>query len=79
MIIIADYDITNLSTIEEEISIQDKNYLAGLSTDAAPAIAKCSDDWADDYFDRNEYYYKNRSWRQFNLSAYTADVLSQYR
>ncbi len=77
--IIADYDITNLSTIGEEISIQDMNYLAGLSTDAAPAIAKCSDDWADDYFNRNEYYYKNRNWRQFNLSAYTADVLSKTR
>ncbi len=75
--IIADYDITYMDTIDPEIAEQDYYYIQGLSTDAAPAIAKSEDDTLiDGYLSNCKYFYKNRSWRQFNLSAYNAELLS---
>ena len=82
--IIADYNLTHMDdkTVVESTrrnTVTDYNYLKTLSTDAAPVIAKYDDPWANSYFKHCERYYNNRSLRQFNLSAYTAKMLSEYR
>ncbi|MBR6402396.1 MAG: DUF4173 domain-containing protein [Eubacterium sp.] len=74
--IIADYNLKYMNTIESSVAVQDYDYLTRLSTDAAPIIAKHNEEWADEYFKNCKSFYKNRSWRQFNTSAYTAQVLS---
>ena len=81
--IIADYNLSHIDYAETEEgsprSFTDYDYLATLSTDAAPVIAEYKDDWADGYFQRNRYHYEGRSWRQLNLSLYTAKELADYR
>ena len=81
--IIADYNLSHIDYAETEEgsprSFTDYDYLATLSTDAAPVIAEYKDDWADGYFQRNRYHFEDRSWRQLNLSLYTAKELADYR
>lgn len=77
--IIADYNLAYMDTIDPEIAEQDYSYLTRLSTDAAPVIANYDTEWADEYFKRKAHYYKGKSWREFNLSFYTANELSKSR
>ena len=83
--IIADYNLKHINTSEHESAVIDYNYLKRLSADAAPAIAEYCNTYADeddensfsaDYFRRCRNDYRDRSLRQFNLSAYTAEKLS---
>jgi hypothetical protein len=81
--IIADYNLSHIdySATEDGVpyTYADYDYLTSLSTDAAPVIGEYNDDWADRYFQRKRLYFEDRSWRQFNTSMYTAEVLSEYR
>ncbi|SNU05749.1 protein of unknown function [Lachnospiraceae bacterium] len=77
--IIADYNLKYMNTIEPEIAKQDYEYLTELSTDAAPVIYEYNTEWADQYFANNKYFYKEKGLRKFNLSGYTARVLSENR
>ena len=56
---------------------QDYEYLKKLSTDAAPAIYKHDPENAEIYIKKNHGFYEDRSWRQFNISAYTAELLAE--
>ena len=85
--IIADYNLSHINdhaTVETETtsqsrkhSVTDYEYLTGLSSDAAPVIAKHEGTWVKDYFTNCSPFYRKRSWRQFNLSAYTAKKLAK--
>ena len=78
--IIADYNMKYMETIDPGIAAQNYEYMTGLSTDAAPIISQYKEKWADDYFENNQYTFNQyTSWRQFNLSRYTAKVLSETR
>ena len=72
--IIADYNLSHAKTLESAYSV-DYDYLANLSTDAAPIIANYDEGWTGEYFDRCSDFYEDRSLRQFNLSAYIAEKL----
>ncbi len=72
--IIADYNLSHAKTLESAYSV-DYDYLANLSTDAAPIIANYDEGWTGEYFDRCSSFYEDRSLRQFNLSAYIAEKL----
>lgn len=78
--IIADYNMNYMDTIDPGIAEQNYEYMSRLSTDAAPIISQYKGEWADDYFGNNKYTLNHyKSWRQFNLSRYTAKVLSEGR
>ena len=62
---------------EDEVANQDYEYLKKLSTDAAPAIYKHDPENAEMYIKKNHSFYEDRSWRQFNISAYTAELLAE--
>ena len=69
-----------MDTIDPGIAEQNYEYMSRLSTDAAPIISQYKGEWADDYFGNNKYTLNHyKSWRQFNLSRYTAKVLSEGR
>ena len=75
--VIADYNLTYMDTIEDDVANQDYEYLKKLSTDAAPAIYKHDPENAEMYIKKNHSFYEDRSWRQFNISAYTAELLAE--
>ncbi len=77
--IIADYNFTNISSIDPEIAEQDYKYMTRLSSDAAPIIGQYDNVYSNEYFDRFERNYTEKSWRQFNLSRYTAKLLNESR
>lgn len=77
--IIADYNLKYMDTIEAGVAFQDFEYMKRLSTDAAPVISEYDGEWADDYFASKKYFYRDRNWRRFNMSAYTAEVLAETR
>ena len=73
--IIADYNLSHVSMNETYLTADD-DYLATLSTDAAPVIYQYGGDLAEKYFSSVQHYDKKRSWRQFNMSSYTAHMLA---
>ena len=76
--VIADYNLSNIAGKDAKANIScDYDYLTNLSTDAAPVIAQYDGEWVREYFLNNSEFYRNRSIRQFNLSYYTAKVLSE--
>ena len=76
--VIADYNLSNIAGKDAKANIScDYDYLTNLSTDAAPVIAQYDGEWVREYFLNNSEFYRNRSIRQFNLSYYTAKILSE--
>ena len=73
--VIADYNLSHVNT-ENSFVTEDDDYLVTLSTDAALVIYQYGGDLAERYFSNIQHFDKNRSWRQFNLSAYTANMLA---
>ena len=81
--IIADYNLSHYSSLADEDNKNDAfidyDYLRTLSTDAAPVIYQYDGAWVDGYFKNCKIFYNRRSWRRFNISAYTAEVLDKSR
>ena len=76
--VIADYNLSNIAGKDAKANIScDYDYLTNLSTDAAPVIAQYDGEWVREYFLNNSEFYRNRSIRHFNLSYYTAKILSE--
>ena len=73
--IIADYNMSHINNKELKKGVSaDYEYLTELSTDAAPIISQYDGQWVKDFYANNTYFYKDRTLRQFNLSAYTAEI-----